>query len=88
MTPFLSRFKIFNEKVAKIEKGESPKEGAVREVEEECGISDIVLGDHLTDTYHTYQLKGEWVLKKTHWYRMQSEATELIPQTEEGISSV
>ncbi len=72
----------------KLERGESPAEGALREVEEECGVSDLTLGDHLIDTYHIYIIDGEWVLKKTHWYNMNSKAESLVAQTEEGITEV
>ncbi len=73
----------------KLEKGESVKEGAVREVEEECGITVSKAGKKLVKTYHTYLVKGELVLKKTHWYKMEYRGKEkLIPQIEEGITEV
>ena len=70
----------------KIDKGESIEQAAVREVEEETGIQNIQLGDHLIDTYHTYRLKnGKRVLKKTYWYIMHTSDTKLTPQAEEDI---
>ncbi|HTD99706.1 MAG TPA: NUDIX domain-containing protein [Mucilaginibacter sp.] len=73
----------------KIEKGEKKREGAVREVEEECGITVSSIGDKICKTYHTYGYKGEVVLKRTHWYRMAYTGTEkLKPQKEEGITDV
>ena len=73
----------------KLEKGESIKEGAVREVEEECGIKVSKLGKKICKTYHAYTIKGEVVLKKTHWYKMKCDSGEkLKPQKEEGITDV
>ncbi len=72
----------------KLENGESPADGALREVEEECGVSDLELGAHLVDTYHIYQMDEKWMLKKTHWYTMSSQAESLVAQTEEGITEV
>lgn len=72
----------------KLEAGESIEVGAMREVEEECGINDLELGKHITDTYHIYSHKGKEVLKCTYWYKMTSSQVELIPQTEEGITEV
>jgi len=73
----------------KLEKGESIEEGAIREVEEECGIKNPVITAHLLDTYHTYFHKGNWVLKRTYWYKMQYKGDDkLVPQTEEGITKV
>ena len=73
----------------KIEKRESPEEAAVREVEEECGISGLSIVRALTPTYHTYKLKDELILKKTWWYEMACSSNQvLVPQLEEGITKV
>jgi 8-oxo-dGTP pyrophosphatase MutT (NUDIX family) len=73
----------------KLEIGESKEEGAVREVEEECGIKCPVITSHLLDTYHTYFHKGNWVLKRTYWYNMKYSGNDkLVPQIEEGITQV
>ena len=69
----------------KIDKGESPEEAAVREVQEETGLKNVILGKHILDTYHTYELKGKRILKKTYWYEMKTTDTQLIPQQEEDI---
>ncbi|MFY0603508.1 MAG: NUDIX hydrolase [Flavobacteriaceae bacterium] len=71
----------------RIEKGESIKEAALREVEEECGVSDLLLGDFLITTHHIFYQKKSRRLKETHWFLMHSEGNEtLTPQTEEGIT--
>ena len=69
----------------KIDEGESPQEAAVREVQEETGLKNVILGKHILDTYHTYELKGKRILKKTYWYEMKTTDTQLIPQQEEDI---
>lgn len=69
-----------------IEKGETIKEAAIREVEEECGISDLRIDKKLITTYHIYRDK-ELCLKETHWFLMFSNYSgNLEPQIEEGIS--
>jgi 8-oxo-dGTP pyrophosphatase MutT (NUDIX family) len=73
----------------KIEKGETPKEASVREVEEECNIEVAKRGSKICKTYHTYIYKDEVVLKKTHWYKMKAVGQDkLKPQKEEGITDV
>lgn len=70
----------------KIDPGETPAQAALREVEEETGIGEIVLGDFLCHTYHTYRdPKERRILKRTYWYRMKTIQTVLVPQTEEDI---
>ncbi|MFA8434450.1 MAG: NUDIX hydrolase [Marinifilaceae bacterium] len=73
----------------KVEKNETIAEAAVREVEEECGIHNLTIEGELESTYHTYRMKGKWVLKRTYWYRMSYCGNEaLVPQTEEDIEKV
>jgi 8-oxo-dGTP pyrophosphatase MutT (NUDIX family) len=73
----------------KIEKDERVKEAAIREVEEECGIKISGLREKLCKTYHVYLSRGEVVLKKTHWFKMDcKEFFKLKPQKEEGITEV
>lgn len=73
----------------KIELGENPSEAALREVEEECGLSDLVCHELIDKTYHIYEHKGNYTLKCTYWYAMTSSfSSNLIPQLEEGIVEV
>ncbi len=73
----------------KIEKGEAVKTAAVREVEEECGISGLSILKELPSTYHTYFLEEKNILKRTYWFEMLCKDTsQLVPQTEEGITDV
>ena len=72
-----------------IEKGESPEVAAIREVEEETGITDLEIIKELPATWHCYLLNNQWTIKKTSWYIMKTNSgMKNIPQTEEGISKV
>jgi 8-oxo-dGTP pyrophosphatase MutT (NUDIX family) len=73
----------------KIEKNEKKRIAAVREVEEECGVSNLSIIKKIKKTYHTYKAYGKKVLKTTHWYLMLYYGNEeLRPQTEEDITEV
>lgn len=69
----------------KVEEGETPQIAAIREVEEECSIGNLFLGDLITVTYHIYFQKT-LKLKAVYWYKMRFEGVEIPkPQNEEGI---
>ncbi len=71
----------------KLDKGETPAEAAIRECEEECGISQLNIIKELPSTYHIYPYKGRHALKTTYWYLMDcTDTRELVPQTEENIT--
>jgi 8-oxo-dGTP pyrophosphatase MutT (NUDIX family) len=84
---FIFRRRHWDLPKGKLEKGESPKEGAYREVIEECGFVHLDISHFLITTYHTYTEKGKRILKPTHWYLMQSNDAleELVPQLAEDI---
>ena len=72
-----------------IEKGESPEVAALREVEEETGITNLEIIQELPATWHCYLLNDQWTIKKTSWYLMKTASgMKNIPQKEEGISKV
>ncbi len=72
----------------KIEKKEKIKETAIREVEEECGISKLSILKGLNSTYHIYNLKGKDVLKKSYWFEMKCKDTKTpVPQIKEDITA-
>lgn len=87
---FIRRNGFWDIPKGKLEKDERPETGAIREIEEECGLIQPVIKEHLINTWHTYEYKGRKVLKKTYWYWLEEgkEKAELIPQTEEGITEV
>ncbi|TAE35480.1 MAG: NUDIX domain-containing protein [Sphingobacteriales bacterium] len=86
---FIKRNGYWDLPKGKLELNEKKKQAAIREVEEECGITVESLGKKITKTYHIYELKGKIVLKISHWYRMKAIANQaLVPQIEEGITEV
>ena len=70
-----------------IERGETPDQCALREVEEECGIKNHCIIKELSPSYHTYRWEGVSYLKKTYCYLM-NYSGEMVsnPQSEEGIT--
>lgn len=86
---FIYRFNKWDLPKGKLEKGESISSCAIREVEEECGITNLHIIKSLETTYHIYQEKGKTILKTTYWFLMYTDYVgELIPQSEEGIEKV
>ena len=72
-----------------IEAGESEREAALREVEEETTVkAEIVGNEPLAVTWHAYNTYGSWELKRTSWWRMRAAKSELKPQREEGITNI
>lgn len=71
----------------KLEHREKKKVGALREVIEETGIKSATIIRKLLVTRHTYKNKrNKRLIKKTHWYLMNTEKQSLIPQFEEDIT--
>jgi ADP-ribose pyrophosphatase YjhB (NUDIX family) len=67
--------------------GEEISVTALREVQEETGIYELVLRDLICITDHCYIRDGKWHLKHTWWYDMlYTDPTDLTPQKEEDIS--
>lgn len=84
---FIHRLGKWDLPKGKLEENEKPKTAAVREVEEECGVKVDYAGQKLAVTYHTYQMKGTFVLKQTYWYEMGvNKKPKLTPQQEEDIT--
>lgn len=75
----------------KLDPNESIEACAIREVMEETGISNLVLGDLILTTIHQYHdtyLNTE-VEKTTYWYQMTTDTIqEGVPQTEEDIEAI
>ena len=86
---FIYRNKRWDLPKGKIEKGESIKECAIREVEEECGISGLRIVKKLQNTYHIFKSNEKLILKITYWFLMDSDFSgKFVPQEEEGIEEV
>ncbi|MCF8423587.1 MAG: NUDIX domain-containing protein [Bacteroidia bacterium] len=86
---FIFRLKHWDLPKGKLDLGEGPEEAATRECEEECGITQLTITKKLEPTYHIYQHKGGYALKKTFWYAMTTKYDGiLVPQIEEHIEQV
>jgi len=73
----------------KIEGAESIKETAIREVEEETGVTGLKIQQVLPITYHVFKRNGKYKIKITHWFEMKtSYSGKLNPQIKEGITKV
>jgi len=84
---FIKRLGKWDIPKGKLEAGESSESGAIREIQEECGISEVKIERFIGTTYHTYTEKKTLILKKTDWYAFVYEGDEtLVPQKEEGIT--
>ena len=70
----------------KLDAGETLEQCAIREVEEETGITQIQLNKPLLTTYHTYHESGKFMLKESYWFEMTVPDNQtLIPQLAENI---
>jgi len=83
------RWKKWDLPKGKAEKGERVEDTAIREVEEECGITNLKNDGLNSITYHIYEhpgKAGKWVLKQTFWFNMSyAGGQELVPQIKEDI---
>ena len=86
---FIYRFDKWDLPKGKLEKGETIEQCAIREVEEECGITNLIIENKLETTYHIFERKDKLILKISHWFLMKTNYSgALKPQIEEGISEV
>jgi len=85
---FIFRRGMWDLPKGKMDKRESIEQTSVREVREETGITKLLLGDLLCQTYHLYKLKGKRVIKHTTWYLMYTDQTKVKPQIEEQIEKI
>jgi 8-oxo-dGTP pyrophosphatase MutT (NUDIX family) len=69
--------------------GESLAECAAREIEEECGLSQLAVDEELCSTLHIYDTYGRWELKRTTWFAVRAlGSTATTPQADEDIALV
>jgi 8-oxo-dGTP pyrophosphatase MutT (NUDIX family) len=87
---FIKRLGKWDLPKGKLHKKEAAQTGAIREVTEETGLTDLSITKKLPSTFHIYtDRKGKEVLKETFWFEMTCEQNQtLIPQTEEDITEV
>ncbi len=69
------------------EKRETIDQTALREVEEETGVTGLSITKPLEMTYHIFKRNGQHKIKVTYWFEMKTSFKgELIPQAKEGIT--
>ena len=86
---FIYRLDKWDLPKGKMEKNEDAETCAVREVEEETGVTKLKLKKEVGKTYHTYNAYGKHFLKTTHWFYMTCSSRQVfIPQTEENITEI
>lgn len=85
---FIYRLKKWDLPKGKLEKGEDISECALREVEEECSIK-VETGPKIGNTWHCYNTKNGWCIKKSTWYKMKCvDDSEMKPQYQEDIEDI
>ena len=73
----------------KAESKETIDKTAIREVEEETGVTGLSIIKPLEMTYHIFKRNGKYKIKITYWFEMKSSFKgELVPQEKEGITDV
>ncbi|WCM41860.1 NUDIX domain-containing protein [Flavobacterium sp. CBA20B-1] len=72
-----------------IEKNETIEQTSIREVEEETGCKNLKINKRLEKTFHIFKRNGEYRLKITYWFLMNTKYKgNLHGQIEEGIEKV
>lgn len=69
-----------------VEEDEAPERAALREVEEETGLHDLVLRDSIETIDWYFRFRRRLIHKVCHFYLMESESAATSPQREEGIT--
>ncbi len=73
----------------KLDDGETIEACAVREVEEETGLTNIELGELIDITTHFYIEHNKEIEKETHWFAMKVMGEQkLVPQLAEDITEL
>lgn len=87
---FIKRFGFWDLPKGKLHKKESIQEGALREVSEETGLTNVSVTKKLPSTFHIYtDRKNREILKETYWFEMFCTGYQhLVPQLEEDITEV
>lgn len=65
-----------------IEKGESPEQTALREIEEETGLKHLRVIEKLGEIGYFYQLKGDKISKTVIFFLVEASDTELMTSWE------
>ena len=70
-----------------LEAGETPACAALREVREETGLGDLVLGPALHTIDWFFRARGRLIHKYCHFYLIEAPTGETCPQAAEGITA-
>jgi 8-oxo-dGTP pyrophosphatase MutT (NUDIX family) len=70
-----------------LETEEPPELAALREVQEETGLTDLALRGEIETIDWYFRFRGRLIHKVCHFYLMESATTETNPQREEGITA-
>lgn len=70
-----------------LERGETPDAAALREVGEETGLGDLVLGPQLQTIDWYFRARGALIHKFCHFFLIESPTGDAVPQREEGITA-
>ena len=85
---FIYRLKKWDLPKGKLDKGETIRECAKREVEEETKVK-VNLKQKIISTWHTYTRNKKFILKKTTWFKMDCvDDSKMKPQKKEKIEKV
>lgn len=70
-----------------VEQGEAPEGAAVREVEEETGLSQLAVRGEIDTIDWYFRFRGRLIHKYCHFFLIESASEETTPQQEEGITA-
>ena len=70
-----------------LESGEVPEAAALREVEEETGVSDLTIRGSIDAIDWYFRFRGQLVHKVCHFCLMETSGTATSPQRAEGITA-
>jgi 8-oxo-dGTP pyrophosphatase MutT (NUDIX family) len=70
-----------------VETGEAPEAAALREVNEETGLSDLSARGVIDTIDWFFRFRGQLIHKVCHFYLMQTGETSTAPQRAEGITA-
>ncbi|SUZ58241.1 uncharacterized protein METZ01_LOCUS11095, partial [marine metagenome] len=88
-TLFIYRRSKWDLPKGKKDKGESIEETALREVEEETGVKNLVIINLFKHTYHIFKKGNKYYLKETAWFNMKTDYDDkLKPELKEDITKV